>query len=84
MYLECEIIKDLYLNELNLGIIKNTISKDIENIYLNRIEREKKKLNIDTEKIKVLISTIGVVTENLTNILDETTVEKNLRVFEKI
>jgi len=81
---EGEILKDLYLKELNLGIIKNTISKDIENIYLNRIEREKKKLNIDTEKIKVLISTIGVVTENLTNILDETTVEKNLRVFEKI
>lgn len=82
--LEGEILKDLYLKELNLGIIKNTISKDIENIYLNRIEREKKKLNIDTEKIKILISTIGVVTENLTNILDETTVEKNLRVFEKI
>ena len=81
---EGEILKDLYLKELNLGIIKNTISKDIENIYLNRIEREKKKLNIDTEKIKVLISTIGVVTENLTNILDETTVEKNLRVFKKI
>ena len=81
---EGEILKNLYLKELNLGIIKNTISKDIENIYLNRIEREKKKLNIDTEKIKVLISTIGVVTENLTNILDETTVEKNLRVFEKI
>jgi hypothetical protein len=81
---EGEILKDLYLKELNLGIIKNTISKDIENIYLNRIEREKKKLNIDTENIKVLISTIGVVTENLTNILDETTVEKNLRVFEKI
>ena len=81
---EGEILKDLYLKELNLGIIKNTISKDIENIYLNRIEREKKKLNIDTDKIKVLISTIGVVTQNLTNILDETTVEKNLRVFEKI
>ena len=81
---EGEILKDRYLKELNLGIIKNTISKDIENIYLNRIEREKKKLNIDTENIKVLISTIGVVTENLTNILDETTVEKNLRVFEKI
>lgn len=81
---EGEILKDLYLKELNLGIIKNTISKDIENIYLNRIEREKKKLNIDTEKIKVLISTIGVVTENLTNILDEITVEKNLRVFKKI
>ena len=81
---EGEILKDLYLKELNLGIIKNTISKDVENIYLNRIAREKKKLNIDTEKIKVLISTIGVVTENLTNILDETTVEKNLRVFKKI
>ena len=81
---EGEILKELYLKELNLGPSKNSISKDIENIYLNRIAREKKKLNIDTDKIKVLISTIGVVTENLTNILDETTVEKNLRVFEKI
>lgn len=81
---EGKILSELYLNELNLGFIKSAISKDIENIYLNRIEREKKKLNIDTNKIKVLISTIGVVTENLVNILDETTVEKNLRVFEKI
>ena len=81
---EGKILKELYLKELNLGVFKNTISKDIENIYLNRIEREKKKLNIDTDKIKVLISTIGVVTENLTNILEETTVEKNLRVFKKI
>ena len=81
---EGKILSELYLNELNLGFIKSAISKDIENIYLNRIEREKKKLNIDTDKIKVLISTIGVVTQNLTNILDETTVEKNLRVFEKI
>ena len=81
---EGKILKELYLKELNLGLIKTTISKDVENIYLNRIEREKKKLNIDTNKIKVLISTIGVVTENLANILDETTVEKNLRVFEKI
>ena len=81
---EGKILSELYLNELNLGFIKSAISKDIGNIYLNRIEREKKKLNIDTNKIKVLISTIGVVTENLANILDETTVEKNLRVFEKI
>lgn len=81
---EGKILSELYLNELTLGFIKNAISKDIENIYLNRIKREKKKLNIDTNKIKVLISTIGVVTENLANILDETTVEKNLRVFEKI
>ena len=81
---EGEILKELYLKELNLGATRNAISKDVENIYLNRIVREKKKLNIDTDKIKVLISTIGVVTENLTNILDETTVEKNLRVFEKI
>ena len=34
---EGEILKELYLKELNLGTSRNAISKDVENIYLNRI-----------------------------------------------
>lgn len=83
---EGEILKNLYLEHLDITVEANKkiFSDKIEKIYLNRIKKEKEKLNIDTNKIKVLISTIGVVTDNLATILDETPVEKNLRVFDKI
>ena len=84
--LEGEILKQLYLKHKSIGVEVNEkiISDEVEKIYINRLRKESEKLNIDTEQIKVLISTIGVVNENQKTILDESTVEKNLRVFTKI
>ena len=83
---EGEILKKLYLEHKSIGVEVNEkiISDKVEEIYINRLKKESEKLNIDTNQIKVLISTIGVVNENLKTILDESTVEKNLRVFTKI
>lgn len=83
---EGEILKQLYLKHKSIGVEVNEkiISDKVEEIYINRLKKESEKLNIDTNQIKVLISTIGVVNENLKTILDESTVEKNLRVFTKI
>ena len=83
---EGEILKQLYLKHKSIGVEVNEkiISDEVEKIYINRLRKESEKLNIDTEQIKVLISTIGVVNENQKTILDESTVEKNLRVFTKI
>ena len=83
---EGEILKKLYLEHKSLGVEVNEkiISDKVEEIYKNRLRKESEKLNIDTDQIKVLISTIGVVNENQKTILDESTVEKNLRVFTKI
>ena len=83
---EGEILKKLYLEHKSIGIEVNEkiISNEVEKIYENRLKKESEKLNINTEQIKVLISTIGVVNENQKTILDESTVEKNLRVFTKI
>ena len=83
---EGEILKKLYLEYKSIGVEVNEkiISDKVEEIYINRLKKESEKLNIDTNQIKVLISTIGVVNENLKTILDESTVEKNLRVFTKI
>ena len=83
---EGEILKKLYLEHKSIGVEVNEkiISDKVEEIYKNRLKKESEKLNIDTNQIKVLISTIGVVNENLKTILDESTVEKNLRVFTKI
>ena len=83
---EGEILKKLYLEHKSIGVEVNEkiISDKVEEIYINRLKKESEKLNIDTKQIKVLISTIGVVNENLKTILDESTVEKNLRVFTKI
>ena len=83
---EGEILKKLYLEYKSIGIEVNDkiISNKVEKIYENRLKRESEKLNIDVEQIKVLISTIGVVNGKLKTILDESTVEKNLRVFTKI
>lgn len=83
---EGEILKKLYLEHKSIGIEVNEkiISNEVEKIYENRLKKESEKLNIDVEQIKVLISTIGVVNEEIKTILDESTVEKNLRVFTKI
>ena len=83
---EGEILKKLYLEHKSIGVEVNEkiISDKVAEIYINRLKKESEKLNIDTNQIKVLISTIGVVNENLKTILDESTVEKNLRVFTKI
>ena len=83
---EGEILKKLYLEHKSIGIEVNEkiISNEVEIIYENRLKKESEKLNIDVEQIKVLISTIGVVNEEIKTILDESTVEKNLRVFTKI
>lgn len=83
---EGEILKQLYLEHKSIGVEVNEkiISDKVEEIYKNRLRKESEKLNIDTDQIKVLISTIGVVNENQKTILDESTVEKNLRVFRKI
>ncbi|WCB31514.1 hypothetical protein PGW91_06090 [Fusobacterium nucleatum] len=83
---EGEILKKLYLEHKSIGIEVNEkiISNEVEKIYENRLKKESEKLNIDVNQIKVLISTIGVVNEKIKTILDESTVEKNLRVFTKI
>ena len=83
---EGEILKKLYLEHKSIGIEVNEkiISNEVEKIYENRLKKESEKLNIDINQIKVLISTIGVVNEKIKTILDESTVEKNLRVFTKI
>ena len=83
---EGEILKKLYLEHKSIGIEVNEkiISNEVEIIYENRLKKESEKLNIDINQIKVLISTIGVVNEKIKTILDESTVEKNLRVFTKI
>lgn len=83
---EGEILKQLYLKHKSIGVEVNEkiISDKVEEIYINRLKKESEKLNIDAEQIKVLISTIGVVNESQKTILDESTVEKNLRVFTKI
>jgi len=83
---EGEILKQLYLKHKSIGVEVNEkiISDEVEKIYKNRLRKESEKLNMHTEQIKVLISTIGVVNENQKTILDESTVEKNLRVFTKI
>ena len=83
---EGEILKKLYLEHKSIGIEVNAkiISNEVEKIYENRLKKESEKLNIDVNQIKVLISTIGVVNEKIKTILDESTVEKNLRVFTKI
>ena len=83
---EGEILKKLYLEHKSIGIEvnKKIISNEVEKIYENRLKKESEKLNIDVNQIKVLISTIGVVNEKIKTILDESTVEKNLRVFTKI
>lgn len=83
---EGEILKKLYLEHKSIGIEVNEkiISNEVEKIYENRLKKESEKLNIDINQIKVLISTIGVVNEKIKTILDESTVEKNLRVFSKI
>ena len=83
---EGEILKKLYLEHKSIGIEVNEkiISNEVEKIYENRLKKESEKLNIDVNQIKVLISTIGVVNEKIKTILDESTVEKNLKVFTKI
>ena len=83
---EGEILKKLYLEHKSIGIEVNEkiISNEVEKIYENRLKKESEKLNIDVNQIKVLISTIGGVNEKIKTILDESTVEKNLRVFTKI
>lgn len=83
---EGEILKKLYLEHKSIGIEVNEkiISNEVEKIYENRLKKESEKLNIDINQIKVLISTIGVVNEKIKTILDESTVEKNLKVFTKI
>jgi len=83
---EGEILKKLYLEHKSIGIEVNEkiISNEVEKIYENRLKKESEKLNIDINQIKILISTIGVVNEKIKTILDESTVEKNLRVFTKI
>lgn len=83
---EGEILKKFYLEHKSIGIEVNEkiISNEVEKIYENRLKKESEKLNIDVNQIKVLISTIGVVNEKIKTILDESTVEKNLRVFTKI
>lgn len=83
---EGEILKQLYLKHKSIGVEVNEkiISDEVEKIYISRLKKESEKLNINAEQIKVLISTIGVVNESQKTILDESTVEKNLRVFTKI
>ena len=90
---DLEILKNYYFQLLQEGIkpkdikISDEDREKLSEIYIKRIENEKKKVDIEniinTDKIKVVISTVSLANVS-SNILEELPLEKTLRLCKNV